>query len=205
MAFGINREVKPVQINEAERRRATDNVVNETGEILSLPEVQDSLERLAVGKLPNLLQRIYVPEVNSGHITSSEKGLVPIVSLYPGESLALNQTLISLGKEKAAGVTFSEPEIVVALDQTHIRDDSAPLTLIHELTHVHQQTNPIHEAPFRRYPYFGGAAEAEALNVEAVVARVLVSSKNTRWSDNTKLFSEISRQINKKPPVFPTR
>ena len=68
---------------------------------------------------------------------------------------------------------------------------------------MYQQTHEINEAAYKRYPHFGGAAEAEALNIEAVLARTLIRSHDTRWTNNKKLFSEITYQIDKRPPVNP--
>jgi hypothetical protein len=207
----------PIEINEDERRRSTDRVLNDTVDILNMSEVQDALERLNMGRLPGLLDQVYVPTIENGEVDANRRDFVPIVSLYPREKLSFkdpersiptSENIISLNTngEDADGVTLMKPQTLVALPQARHTHVSAPLSTIHELAHVHQQSHPVNPAAYERFPYLGSPGEVEALNVEAVVARVLSKSRNTKWSKNSKLFNEITRHINSQQrPVIPEK
>ena len=173
-----------------------------------MSEVQDALERLSLGRVPNLLQKLYVPTVQNGQIDAHKStNYIPLVSLYPNETLNIKNKSISLdtGGFDYLGVTIGQPQTLVGLAQSNANSPTAPITLVHELTHAHQLIfNTVNPAAHKRYPNFGGPKEAESLNAEAVVADVLIKSNNPRWKNNYKMLTTFTRQIRSKPPVFPT-
>lgn len=206
MFFERSRDKITAQPNEYERRRSTDNVLNQTSDILQMPEVQDALGRLSMSRIPNLLQKMYVPFVENGEIIANRStDLVPIVSIFPKEKLTLKNTPVSMDLyDNIIGMTIDRPQILVALAQKNANNPTAPMTAIHELAHVHQLTyKTVNRAAYVRYPHFGSPKEVEALNVEAVVANVLISSRNNRWSGNTRILTDLTRQIRSRLPVFP--
>lgn len=207
MIFGRTQEKYPIQPNESQRRRSTDAVVNESSDILEMAEVQDALERLNVGRLPNLLQKIYIPEVEGGHI-SANRGTqyIPVVSLYPREKLEVKNNFVSLdsgGGVDALGITISNPQTLIGLAQANANHPTASMALVHELAHAHQIAyNTVNDAAYNRYPHFGSRREVEALNVEAVVASILMKSHDSRWAGNQRLLTPFTKIIRSKQPVI---
>ena len=207
MNFGRSSEKNRTEPDEAQRRRATDDVLSQTLEIANMPEVQDALERLGMGRLPHLLDKMYVPSVENGTI-KADKGtsFVPIVSIYPHETLSLDNTPVSLaaGRQEADGMTIARPHTLVALAQSNARNPTAPLVTIHEGAHVHQnQYHTVNNAAYERHQNLGSPKEVEALNVEAVVADVLMASRKSRWYKNPRILTPLTAQIRSKQPVIP--
>jgi hypothetical protein len=192
-------------INETERRLASERVIHETETIFSVPEVQDSIELMQLTRLPNILKRIYVPSVENSVIASNTKrGFVPIVSMYPGENLSMDTVTVSLNSD-ISGFTTNKAPTIVGLNQIYSTQKSAPLTLIHEMTHVYQQENGVNPAAYERYPKLAeSAAETEAYNVEAVIARALLKCRNPKWSHARELFNSRTEYIANQAPVFRT-
>ncbi len=217
--FGRTRQ-QPLRVNEAERRRSTDSYLNQASEVLGMPEVQDALEILKIGHLPKLLRVAYVPPVNEGFIEADKDArFLPLVSLYPGEDLFIRDQkkptsieqksshLVSLNSDRntnVQGVTLKSPTPLVGLSQPHHNEPGAPLTLIHEFTHVLQGDGPVNRrADFSRYPEFKGPKETEAYNIEAVVADILIKTRGSRWYNNTRILSPQSAKIRSRPPITP--
>lgn len=207
MFFKHSLEENITQPDESQRRRDTDSVLNQASEILEMSEVQDALERLNLGRVPNLLQRLYVPCVDHGQIDADKNNsFIPIVSIYPHETLSIQHRPISLnsGGSDALGVTIGQPQTLVGLAQSNANNPTAPITLVHELTHAHQLIyDTVDQAAYKRFPRFGGPKEAESLNAEAVIADVLIKSNNRRWKGNYRILTTFTSQIRSKPPVFP--
>jgi len=207
MNFGRSSEKNRTVPDEAQRRRATDNVLSQTLEIANMPEVQDALERLGMGRLPHLLDKMYVPTVENGTIGANKSNdFIPLVSIYPHETLSLNNAPVSLytGRQEADGMTLAQPRPLVALAQSNANSPTAPLVAIHEGAHVHQNRyHTVNNAPYERYRNFGSPKEVEALNVEAVVADVLIASRRSRWYGNSRILTPLSAQIRSRPPIIP--
>ena len=207
MNFGRSSEKNRTEPNEAQRRRSTDDVLNQTLEIANMPEVQDALERLGMGRLPHVLDKMYVPSVENGTINANKgKNFIPLVSIYPHETLLLDNSPVSLmaGRQEAAGMTLARPQPLVALAQSNANSPTAPLTVIHEGAHAHQNKyDTVNKAAYERYRNLGSPKEVEALNVEAVVADVLIASRKSRWYGNPRILTPLSAQIRSKPPVIP--
>jgi hypothetical protein len=207
MNFGRSSEKNRTTPDEAQRRRATDDVLGQTLEIADMPEVQDALERLGMGRLPHLLDKMYVPNVENGTI-KADKGsnFIPLVSIYPHETLSLDNAPVSLaaGRQEADGMTLAQPRPLVALAQSNASSPTAPLVAIHEGTHVHQNRyHTVNNAPYERHRNLGSPKEVEALNVEAVVADVLIASRKSRWYKNPRILTPLTAQIRSKQPVIP--
>ena len=198
-------EFAPPLINETERRLASERVIHETQTIFSVPEVQDSIELMQLTRLPNVLKRIYVPSVEEGVVVSNSKQrYVPIVSMYPGENLTIDSVKINLDSN-VSGFTTTKAPTVIGLNQIYSTQKSAPLTLIHEMTHVYQQENGVNRAAYERHPQLAeSAAETEAYNVEAVIARALLKCRNPKWSHARELFNSRTEYIANQAPVFRT-
>ena len=207
MNFGRSSEKNRTEPDEAQRRRATDDVLGQTLEIADMPEVQDALERLGMGRLPHLLDKMYIPTVEDGKINANKgSNFIPLVSIYPHETLSLDNSPVSLmnGRQEAAGMTLAKPETLVALAQSNAKNPSAPLAAIHEVAHVHQNKfHTVNKTPYERYQNFGEPKEVEALNVEAVVADVLIASRKSRWYHNARILTPLTAQIRSKQPVIP--
>ncbi|MFZ1302192.1 MAG: hypothetical protein WAQ27_06505 [Candidatus Microsaccharimonas sp.] len=205
-------------INEAARRLISEDYIAQGAEVLALPEVQDQLDHIKVGGLPGILDRVYIPEVEDGIIhLKSDQSLIPVVSMGPKEKLTVldasgKADLISIANDpgnfhgfnqEVRGATHSSPQTIMSFNTRHSKHPAKPLTFIHEAAHAYQLENGVNPEAHERYSHFALAPEAEALNVEAVVAGILMKSYHSKWRDNRALLTPLTAKIRSKPPVFP--
>ena len=216
MFFGTAKEKQPTTINEALRRRTTDNVLNEAGDMLHTSAVQDALEEIRLPHLSETINRMYVPTISDGEIHATRRGFVPLISIYPNEKLhfdtesagmVASHTEISLlhttRTPEALGKTYRTPMAAVALAMVNAQNANAPLVAIHELAHVYQHSHAVDMSVYDTYRDIAPQAEElQALNVESVVARALVGMRGSRWENNFRLFTQLSKELDSRPPLI---